>query len=104
MFNGSGGTWNVQHSVSLKGIFFLEQAHDDKFKPLGTAQNVCRLNASAEQVSWPMPHPEDKNVLRELRLQRFNNICDLAQNIPSYILRMGLDGTFWKEIERALND
>jgi SynChlorMet cassette protein ScmC len=103
MFNGPVGTWNVQYAVSLKGIFFLEQAHDDKIKPLGSAQNVCRLNASAEEVSWPMPRNEDKNVLRELRLQRFNNICNLAKAISSYILRISPDGCFWKEIERTLN-
>jgi SynChlorMet cassette protein ScmC len=103
MFNGSGGTWNVQHGVPLKAIFFLEQAHDDASKPLGIAQSICLLIASAEQVSWPMPGHEEKNVLRELRLQRFDNSCDLAQVIPSYILGMSPDGAFWQEIERTLN-
>lgn len=103
MFNGSGGTWDVQHSVPLKGIFFLDQAHKDAFKPLGTAQNVCLLIASAEQASWLMPGHSEKNALRELRLQRFDNICNLAQTIPSFILHICPDGAFWQEIERALD-
>ena len=86
MFNGPGGAWDVQHSVPLKGIFFLEQAYEDAFEPLGIAQNVCLLSASAEQASWLMPGHSEKNALRELRLQRFDNICNLAQTIPSYIL------------------
>jgi len=103
MFNGSGGTWNVQHAVPLKGIFFLEQAHDDAFEPVGIAESVCLLNASAEQASWTMPCHEEKNALRELRLQRFDNICALAKAVPSYVLRMSTDGAFWQAIERALN-
>lgn len=103
MFDGPGGTWNVQHAVPLKGIFFLEQAHEDRFKPLGIAQSICLLNASAEQASWSMPGQSEKNALRELRLQRFDNICHLAKAIPSYVLRIGLAGAFWQEIEKALN-
>jgi len=103
MFNESGDTWDVQNAVPLKGIFFLEQAQKDKFKPLGIAQSICLLNESAKQASWSIPGHSEKNVLRELHLQRFDNICNLAQVIPSYVLRMSPDGRFWQEIERALN-
>jgi SynChlorMet cassette protein ScmC len=103
MFNEPEGTWNVQHAVPLKGIFFLEQAQKDKFKPLGIGQSICLLNESAEQVSWSMPGHEEKNVLRKLRIQRFDNICALAKTVSSYVLRMGSDGAFWREIEKALN-
>ena len=103
MFNGSGGTWDVQHAAKLKGIFFLKHANEDKFEPLEIAQRVCLLISSAEQVSWSMPGHLDKNVVRELRLQRFDNICDLARTVPSYILHICPNGTFWREIERALS-
>ena len=53
MFDGPGGTWNVQHAVPLKGIFFLEQAHEDRFKPLGIAQSICLLNASRNRPHGP---------------------------------------------------
>ena len=96
MFNGPGGSWDVQHAVPLKGIFFLEQDHEDEFEPLGIAQNVCLLNASAEQSSWLMPVNLEKNALRELRLLRFDNICKLAQTIPSYILHLRHNGAFWQ--------
>jgi SynChlorMet cassette protein ScmC len=103
MFNGPGGTWDVQHAVPLKGIFFLEQAHEDKFEVLGIAQSVCLLAESAEQTSWPMQSYCEKNEVRRLRLLRFDNICTLAQTVPSYVLRLGCDGAFWQEIERALS-
>jgi len=103
-FSGFKNTWDVQHSIPLKGIFFLDQAHEIVYRPLGVAQNVCMLNASAEQVSWLMPGYTEKNKLQEIRLQRFNNICTLAQTIPSYILRLDRNGAFWQAIERALDD
>ena len=104
MFNGPGGTWDVQHAVPLKGIFFLEQAHEDALKPLGIAQSVCLLNESAEQAHCFISIHSEKNELRGIRLLRFNNICSLAKTVPSYVLRLGRDGAFWEDIEQALND
>ena len=103
MFNGPGGTWNVQHAIPLKGIFFLEQAHEDALEPLGIAQSVCLLNESAEQAHCLISIHSEKNEMREIRLLRFDNICALAKAIPSYVLRLGRDGAFWQEIERSLN-
>ena len=103
MFNGPGGTWNVQHAVPLKGIFFLEQAHEDALEPLGIAQSVCLLNESAEQAHCFIANHSEKNEMRGIRLLRFDNICALAKAIPSYVLRLGRDGAFWQEIERSLN-
>jgi len=104
MINGPGDTWNVQHAVPLTGIFFMEQANKDAFNPIGIAQSICLLNESAKQASWSILDHSERNVLRELRLQRFDNICNLAQVIPSYVLRMSPDGRFWQEIEKALNE
>jgi SynChlorMet cassette protein ScmC len=103
MFNGLGSTWNVQHAVPLKGIFFLEQAHDDVLEPIGIAQSICLLNESAEQAHCFISMHSEKNEMRQIRLLRFDNICALAKVIPSYVLRLGHEGAFWKEIERALN-
>ena len=103
MFSGPGGCWNVQYAVPLKGIFFLERGNKDSFEPLGTAENICFLNASAEQTSWLMPVYFEKESLRKSRMQRFNNICNLAQTVPSFILQISHSGSFWIEIERAIN-
>ena len=102
MFKGSGGTWDVQHSVLLKGIFFLEQSHKDEFEPIGAAQSVCLLNESSEQIQCFISGHSKKKELRRFRLLRFDNICALAQTVPSYVLRLGLNGAFWQEIEAAL--
>ena len=102
MFDGSGGSWDVQHAVSLKGIFFLEKARKVQAAPLGTGQAVCLLTESARQLLWPLSRQMNENEARKVGLQRFNNICLLAQSVGSYILRLNRDGAFWQEIDRAL--
>jgi SynChlorMet cassette protein ScmC len=99
---GPGGTWDVQHAVPLRGIFFLLQAQEDQVESVSVAQAVCLLTESAEQVWWEMHRVMDEKGIRTLRLQRFNNICALAQSVPCYFLRLSLTGNFWQEIEEAL--
>jgi SynChlorMet cassette protein ScmC len=50
MFGGQGGTWDVQHAVPLKGIFFLNQSRKDQVKPVRNGQAVCLLVGSTEQA------------------------------------------------------
>ena len=104
MSGGPGGTWNVNHAVPLKGIFFLEQAQHDHIEPMGAGHSVPLLVELAEQASWSMAHGRGKGVARTLRLQRFENICALAQVMPCYHLHLSLNGAFWKEIERVVTE
>jgi SynChlorMet cassette protein ScmC len=103
MFGGTGGTWDVQHAVPLKGIFFLDQAQREQIESLGAGHATCLLTESSEQASRIISHYMEKDELRKHRQMCFDNICALAQTIPSYVLHLGRDGAFWKEIERALN-
>lgn len=102
MFGGPGGTWDVQHAVPLRGIFFLAQAQEDKVEPFGVGEAVCLLVESAEQASRPMSRGMEENEVRALRLQRFDNVSALAQTVPCYLLRLTQTGGFWHEIERAI--
>jgi len=103
MFGGNGGTWDVQLAVPLKGIFFLEKAQEENFEPLGIAQSACLLIESVGQTSKPLSNLMKKEELRMINLKRFENICNMAQAVPSFVLRFGVNGHFWREIERALN-
>jgi SynChlorMet cassette protein ScmC len=102
MLHGSCESWDVQHAVKLKSIFFLEKAGEEQILPLGTSQAICLLTESAEQVSRLMSRWLEKDEARMLRLQRFENVCSLAQAVPSYILRLSRHGTFWQDVEEAL--
>jgi hypothetical protein len=102
MSEGPGGTWDVNHAVPLKAIFFLQQAHQNRVEPVAPGQSACLLVELAEHTSWSMAHGEGKDVARTLRLERFENICTLVKDVPCYYLHLGLHGAFWKEIERVI--
>ena len=102
MLDGKGGTWDVSHAVPLQGIFFLEQAQHDRIEPIGAGHSVPLLVELSEQASWSMAHGQGKDVVRKLRLQRFENICSLAKSKICYHLHLSLDGAFWEEIERVI--
>jgi SynChlorMet cassette protein ScmC len=104
MSGGPGGTWDVEHALPLKAIFFLEQAQQDRVEPVATGQSVCLLVELAEHTSWFMAHGQGRDVTRKLRLQRFENICSLVQSTASYRLYLSLGGAFWEAIERVVNE
>ncbi len=104
MSGGLGGTWEVNHAVPLKGIFFLVQAQHDGAEPIGAGESVCLLVESAEQASWSMSHDLGGEEKRAIHLQRFENICALTRTIPCFYLRLSLTGPFWREIERAVTE
>ena len=97
-------TWNVQHHVPLKAIFYLEQSDTDQIIPLGRGVTATRTYESAEQICmryWI--HGTTEENRREKRLV-FENACDMAQKIPAYTLRATLHGRFWEEMERVIDE
>ncbi len=101
--DGPGGTWDVQHSVLLKGIFFLARSLEDRVEKIGSGHAVSMLMEAAKQASMSMEQGMPAEKIRALHLKRFDDICTLSGMIPSYILHISLTGTFWEEIERELD-
>lgn len=100
---GPGGSWDVQESLPLRAIFFLARSEDDRVEPVGAGHGATLLVESAEQLSRAMVRGlRDREKIRALRLERFDNICTLAKAVPSYVLQISLGGAFWEEIEQAL--
>ncbi|MHB8910467.1 MAG: SynChlorMet cassette protein ScmC [Syntrophales bacterium] len=100
---GPGGTWDVQSAVPLKGIFFLSQASEDRVERVGHGHAVSMLVECVRQALLLMAPGLCKEELRALHLERFNNLCALARVIPVHVLQISLNGTFWQEIEQALD-
>lgn len=98
----SGGTWDVQNAVPLKGVFFLSQAVEDRVESVGPGHAVSLLVECAEQTSQLMARGLSKEETRALHLERFNNLCALARVVPTHVLRISLTGAFWQEIEQML--
>jgi len=95
-------TWPVREAVSLEAIFFLSQASADRTQSLGPGHAVTMLVESAEQASLPMTRGMTAKEARAVRLQRFDNLCALAQAVPAHVLHLSLEGSFWQEIERVI--
>jgi SynChlorMet cassette protein ScmC len=102
MWGGPGGSWDVQHSVSLKAIFFLDRATENRVESVGPGQAVSLLVECAQQGSMLMTRGLSREKKRSLHLERFDNLCALGRTIPSHILHISLTGAFWQEIEHTL--
>ena len=99
---GTGGKWDVQNAVPVKGIFFLSRAAEDRVESVGPGRAVSLLVECAEQTSQPMMRCLSKEETRALHLERFNNLCALARVVPAHVLNISLTGAFWHEIEKML--
>ena len=102
MDGGPGGSWDVQRAVPLKGIFLLAQAVQDRVEHVGPGHAVSMLIECATQAAMIMPIGLFKAEIRTLHLERFNNLCALAQVVPAHVLHISLTGSFWHELEQAL--
>jgi len=102
LWKHSEKTWNVQYSVPLTGVFFLEQSEVDEVKPLGEGQAAVLMAESATQVCrkfWRTSAREDQ---RPFRIEIFNNACKMAKQIPAYRLCVSLHGEFWEKMEQVI--
>ncbi len=94
--------WQVELSVPLSAIFFLEQAEATEILPVGKGEAAALINQSANQVSEKFWRRSDK-VARTMQVKRlFDNACTMAKTVPAYKLRASLNGRFWEEIERVI--
>ena len=95
-------TWNIQYSVPVCAIFFIEQSDVDAATLLGEGEAASWVNDSSLQAysNYGYMHV-DKNK-KTLRRKIFDNSCEIARIIPAFRLKVTLHGSFWKEIERVL--
>lgn len=102
LWGGSGGSWDVQHAVPLKGVFFLSRSHADHVESIGPGHALSLLVESAQQASQLMARGLGKEATRALHLEQFDNLCALARAVPAHVLRISLTGAFWQEIEQTI--
>jgi len=99
----SNRTWNVQYHKPLNGIFFLVQSENDGVEPIGRGKATTFIYRSASQVfykSWLTMNPDSRPAVR---VQTFENACQMAKTIPSFLLKASLTGHFWEKMEEAIS-
>jgi SynChlorMet cassette protein ScmC len=102
LFQRGMPTWNVQHTVPVKAVCFLEQHPENRITPLSQAQAAVCITQSVEQIftrTWENL-PREEMVRR--RTQVFANAADLALAVPAFRMRLSLHGHFWEDLERLL--
>lgn len=102
LWRGTNQTWNVQQSLPLSAIFFLEQAESNKVAPIGQGKAAALINESATEVCQRGWRNLDRNQAKEHKKKLFDNACRLARGIPAFKLSVSLKGRFWEEMEIAL--
>jgi SynChlorMet cassette protein ScmC len=102
LWRQSDKTWNVQHSVPLSGLFFLEQSEEDAVEVLGEGKAAVLMTESAAQICekfWRNLGEEDQ---KKHRAELFDNACEMAKRVPAYRLKMSLNGRFWRKMEEVI--
>ena len=95
---------NVQYSVPVSAFFFLEQSENNEVIPIPAHRASILIAKSSIQIfmkSEPFRHRKDRVAIQSLV---FNNAVNMAKAIPAFILRVSLNGQFWKEIEKTLEN
>lgn len=95
-------TWNVQYSVPLSAIFFLEQSEIDEAIPLPLEQAPIFITRASTQVfskTWPHQNRDELTIAMKII---FNNAFEMTKTIPTFRLRASLNGRFWEDIEKVL--
>jgi SynChlorMet cassette protein ScmC len=96
-------TWNVQAHVPLSAIFFLKKSQKDDVYPLSFSQSaslIYKLSSPAFDRIFGSDEQGEYTLIRKLT---FENACDIAKNIPAFILEASLNGKFWEAIDRAIS-
>jgi SynChlorMet cassette protein ScmC len=99
---GQGGIWNVQHSVPLKGIFFLAQDNNEQLVPLNRTNSAYLINQFAYEAMVSLFGWCDIEARKAIFMQILSNSSAVAQEVPAYILRLSLTGPFWNDVDRAI--
>lgn len=101
--NRKKSTFDVQSSLPLKAIFFLEQADKDQVIPIAPGKASLEIFESYKQLWSTYCHRMDEDTKKKQQLQTLDNSIYLAKSIPCYKMKATLHGQFWKEIEKVLN-
>jgi len=95
-------TLDVQYSVPLSKVFFLEQSDIDEVVPIGEGEAALLMSESAMQICEKFWRNASEEEQRKSREKLFNNACKMAKQIPAYRLGVSRHGRFWEKMEQVL--
>ena len=97
-----GGSWQTKAAFPLQAVFFLEQSRIESLKTVGKGEAASLLVQSNKQANQGLDYLKKNNQARYDWHKRFENICNLVQTVPVYVLQLSLYGSFWPLIYDVL--
>lgn len=98
-----GETWNVQTHVPLSAIFFLKRSQEDEVNSLSFSQSASLIYKLSLPVFDRILGSIDQDEYTIIKKLIFENACDIAKDIPAFVLEASLKGKFWEAIDRGLS-
>jgi len=96
--------WQVERSVPLCGVFFLEQAAVDEVIPFKDASEaLLKYFEAAKQIWQPIWAKVAKAEKTAQSTRLFDNVNKMAQSVSGYRLRATLNGRFWEKMKTKLD-
>ena len=99
---GHEGAWDVNRSLPLEAIFFLEQRETDEATPAGKGEAAVACRRSAMEVFWSVGPFVLTGDPMNVATRAFENAVAFSLAVPAYLLHVSLTGRFWEKIEEAL--
>jgi SynChlorMet cassette protein ScmC len=97
-------TWDVPAHVPISAIFFLKQSQKDEVTSLSFSQSASLIyKLSLPPFYYRLFDSIDESECTTIKKLIFENACEIAKDIPSFILEASLTGKFWETIDRALS-
>ncbi|MFA4858099.1 MAG: SynChlorMet cassette protein ScmC [Candidatus Margulisiibacteriota bacterium] len=95
-------TWAIEGSVPVAAFCFLKQSKKDRIEFIGQGQGAICINQHSLQIAQRSFRHLEKEEEIKIRHRLFENACQAAKTLPSYILEAHKNGQFWKEIDKIL--
>jgi len=95
-------TWDVQYSVPLSAIFFIEQSSYDEVIPLNIPEATMLITESSAQVWNKFLSYMGTELKTKISQGLFNNAFNIARIVPAFRLRVSLTGRFWEKVEKSI--
>jgi SynChlorMet cassette protein ScmC len=102
IFHDSQKTWNIQYHLPLAAVFFLKQNKFNRITSIGQGEAAIKIHDSATQIARRYWIDISSEEIRKFQKQLFNNACEIAKSVPSFILNVNKNGLFWQEIEKSM--
>jgi SynChlorMet cassette protein ScmC len=97
-------SWQVEEALPIKALFFLSQDEKDEVQSIGVAEAVPLIVEAAIQASLAITNRLGIEDIQAFHRKIFDNSCRFSRMIPSYILKISLNGEFWREIEPTIRE